>query len=108
MIRHHAFPAGELTSGDEERELNLETVRRFVSTVPSLHGLLSAPVVSAREAMLRTEMRRTIGALSAALDDAAQGEASPERAAVFCAASTVAAQLATQATHERRAAARDH
>jgi hypothetical protein len=102
-------PQREQTSsdGDDEPLIELETVRRFVSTVPSLQRLLSAPVISAREAMLRTEMRRTIQALSAELDHAARAEASRSRAAVLRGASTVAAQLATQPPRKGRSPA-DH
>lgn len=93
---------------DRQVPVNLEAVRRFVSTAPSLQRLLSAPVHSGPEAALRAEMRHTIGDLSVGLDDAAQVEASPARAALLRAASTVAAQLAMQPARERRPTQRDH
>jgi len=110
----HAVPSGvgyshELPSRDDRQAaVSLEAVRRFVSTAPSLQRLLSAPVHSAPEAGLRAEMRHTIGDLSIGLDDAARAEASPRRAAVLRAASTVAAQLAMQPSRERRSTQRDH
>jgi len=93
---------------DRQVPVNLDAVRRFVSTVPSLQRLLSAPVHSGPEAALRAEMRHTIGDLSVGLDDAARVEASPARAAVLRAASTVAAQLAMQPARERLSTQRDH
>jgi len=95
-------------SRDHVPAVNLEAVRRFVSTAPSLQRLLSAPVHSGSEAALRAEMRHTIGDLSVGLDDAARVEASPARAAVLRAASTVAAQLAMQPARERLSTQRDH
>ena len=75
--------AGESVSpdgADGEARVKLDTVRRFVREVPTLRRLLGAPVGSVREAALRTEMRRTIGALSVVLDRAARIEASDSRA----------------------------
>lgn len=72
----------------------LESLRRFVNAVPALKHVLSAPVSCQREAVLRAEMRRTLGVLSATLLEAAHGEASGTRAAVLRGASTVAARLA--------------
>lgn len=95
-------------SRDRVPAVNIEAVRRFVSTAPSLQRLLSAPVHSGPEAALRAEMRHTIGDLSVGLDDAARVEASPTRAAVLRAASTVAAQLAMQPARERLSTQRDH
>ena len=95
-------------SRDRGPAVNLEAVRRFVSTAPSLQRLLSAPVHSGPEAALRAEMRHTIGDLSVGLNDAARVEASPTRAAVLRAASTVAAQLAMQPARELRPTQRDH
>ena len=63
--------------------LKLDAVRRFVSSAPSLQRVLSVPATCEREAILRAEMRRTIGELSATLGEAAQIEASSKRAAVF-------------------------
>jgi len=93
---------------DRQVPVNLEAVRQFVNRAPSLQRLLSAPVHSGPEAVLRAEMRHTIGDLSVGLDDAAQVEASPARAALLRAASTVAAQLAMQPARERRSTQRDH
>lgn len=73
---------------------NLESLQRFVRNVPSLHDLLSVEASSEREAALRVQMRRTLGALSATLREAADVEASRTRAAVLRAASTVASRLA--------------
>ena len=81
--------------------LKLDAVRRFVSSAPSLQRVLSVPATCEREAILRAEMRRTIGELSATLGEAAQIEASNQRAAVFRGASIVAARLAaTTSRHD--------
>jgi DNA-binding NtrC family response regulator len=96
------------SDADGEALVQLDTVRRFVSTVPSLRRLLGAPVGSVREAALRTEMRRTVGALSAVLDHAAQIEASGTRAAVLRDASAVAALLTTQPPRGHRLSERGH
>jgi len=100
--------AGEFRDTDGDARVQLDTVRRFVREVPSLRRLLGAPVGSVREAALRTEMRRTIGALSAVLDRAARSEANHSRSAVLRAASTVAAQLTAQPPRAQRFGERDH
>ncbi|HYC60100.1 MAG TPA: hypothetical protein VEK79_11105 [Thermoanaerobaculia bacterium] len=79
----------------------LDSLKRFVRSVPSLEDLLSVPVVSQREAVLRAEMRRTMRALSVTLADAAQIETSSTRATVFSAAAMVAARLAGTAASRR-------
>lgn len=100
--------SGERVPADRQVPVNIEAVRRFVSTAPRLQRLLSAPIRSGPEAALRAEMRHTIGDLSVGLDDAARVEASPTRAAVLRAASTVAAQLAMQPARERLSTQGDH
>jgi DNA-binding response OmpR family regulator len=84
--------------------VRLESLQRFVKTVPSLHRLLSVPVTSDREAELRAAMRRTLGTLAAMLADATHVEASSTRAAVYRAASTVAGRLANGSAPESRVA----
>jgi CheY-like chemotaxis protein len=89
----------------------MESVRRFVTSVPSLRQVLSVPVATQAEATLRAEMCRTIGALSVTLNDAACVETSLTRVAVFRAASKVAERLAsTTSWPEMKADAmrRDH
>jgi DNA-binding response OmpR family regulator len=90
--------------------VKLESLQRFARSVPSLERLLSVPVTCQREAALRAEMRRTLGALAATLTEAAHAEASRTRASVFRAASTMATRLATVPAPESAIAARgrDH
>ena len=85
--------------------MKIESLQRFVSTVPKLRHLLSVPVTGQREAALRSEMRRTLGALSSMLMEAAHGEASRTRAAVYCAASTVAGRLSNVPVPDRASVA---
>lgn len=93
-----------------DSSIRIESLQRFVSSVRSLRHLLSVPVRSEREAALRAEMRRTLGLLSATLLDAARVESGRTRAAVFHAASTVAARLAAvpMSAGESAPAGRDH
>ena len=90
--------------------VRMESLRRFATSVASLQHMLSVPVTSPSEAALRAEMRRTLGALSATLDEAAHVETSRGRVALFRAASTVAANLAITAPRPEMAAAsrQDH
>jgi hypothetical protein len=74
--------------------VDLNAVKRFVRTVPSLRRLLALPALSDRELLLRAEMRQTIAKLAAALDEAARGEPGKIRAAVYRAAAAAAADLA--------------
>jgi CheY-like chemotaxis protein len=83
------------SEAETEASVKLDSLQRFARSVPSLQRLLSVPVGGQREAALRAEMRRTLGALSAILTEAAHVEASRTRAAAFRAASTVATRLAT-------------
>jgi DNA-binding NtrC family response regulator len=78
-----------------EASVKLDSLQRFVRSVPNLQRVLSVPVSCQREAVIRSEMRRTLGVLSATLLEAAQVEASGTRAAVLRAASTVASRLST-------------
>lgn len=84
--------------------IGLDSLRRFVTNVSSLQRLLEAPATSERELSVRAEMRATLRKLSRTLGDAAEGEASTTRAAVFRATAMVAAQLAAC----RVPAGRDH
>lgn len=84
---------GDETAGAPE--VDLGAVERFVMTVPSLRRLLALPAASDRELLLRAEMRRTIAALAATLDEAARGERRSARAAVYRVTAIVAADLAT-------------
>jgi DNA-binding response OmpR family regulator len=96
---------------DADPIARLASLEHFISTVPSLQRMLSRPVTSRREAALRSEMRRSVGTLSAVLGEAAREETSHTLAAVFRAASDVAAQLAAQsmhAAHDARASRHDH
>lgn len=89
-----------------ETPVSMESLLRFATSVVSLQRMLSVPATTPREAALHAEMRRTLGALSATLDEAARVEASRRRAALFRVASTVAAQLAIPASIA--ATRRDH
>jgi CheY-like chemotaxis protein len=82
---------------DPESPMKMESVHRFVESVPGLRRVLSLPVTCETEAALHAEMRRTIGELSATLDYAARMEKSRSRLAVFRAASKAAAGLAITA-----------
>lgn len=90
--------------------LKLDSLQRFALSVPNLQHLLSDPVGGQREAVLRAEMRRTLGTLAATLSEAAHVEGSGTRAAVLRAASTVATRLATAPARARAIApvGRDH
>ena len=74
--------------------VDLRALQRFVANVPALRDALAAPMPSAHELVLRSEIRRTILALSDALQAAADDERNRTRAAAYLAASTVAAELA--------------
>jgi hypothetical protein len=76
--------------------VDLHTLERFVASVPALRDALSAPMSSPCELLLLSEIRRTVRELSNALQVAADGEPNRVRAAVFLAASMVAADLATE------------
>ncbi len=78
-----------------DASVKLDSLQRFVMSVPILQHLLSVPVGGQQEAALRAEMRRTLGALATTLTEASHVEASRSRAAVFRAASMVAGRLAT-------------
>lgn len=80
----------------------MESVRRFVTSAESIRRMLAVPVTSPGEATLHAEMRRTLDALSATLNEAAHVETSRGRVALFRAASTMAAKLATSTSR------RDH
>jgi hypothetical protein len=84
---------GDETAGAPGADFN--AVQRFVRTVPSLRRLLAVPAASDQELFLRAEMRRTIATLAMTFDEAARGERRRTRAAVYRAAATVAAELAT-------------
>jgi DNA-binding NtrC family response regulator len=104
--------------GEEEREAaghggkvspaNLRTLQHFVANVPALRDVLRAPAPSPYEMLLRGEIRRTIQELSAALHQAAEIEGSGTRAAVFLAASAVAADLASGPAPIRPVSRNDH
>ena len=79
---------------EAEASVKLDSLQRFARIAPSLQHLLSVPVGGQREAALRAEMRRTLGALAATLAEAAHVEPSRTRAAACRAASTVATRLA--------------
>ena len=101
---------GRKVEPDSGSSPEMESVRRFVTSVPSLQQVLSLPVTSPAEAALQAEMRRTIDALSVTLNNAARVETCRARVVVFRAASRVAARLAsTTSWPEMRAGAlRDH
>ena len=90
---------------DSEPPVKMESLRRFVASVVSLQRMLSVPVTSPTEAALRAELRRTLGALSATLDEAAYVETSRGRVALFRAASIAAAKLAITTTRPETTAA---
>ncbi|HVE71559.1 MAG TPA: response regulator [Thermoanaerobaculia bacterium] len=92
--RRTASPRPSRREPETEASGNVDSLQRFARIVPSLRDLLSAPGGCQREAALGAEMRRTLGTLAATLTEAAHGEASRTRAAVFRAASTVATRLA--------------
>ena len=103
----HAHLPFDAASGDAQ---SVQSVQRFVRSVPSLEILLSVRVCCEREAALRAEIRRALGVLSETLLDAAQAEASRTRAAIFRAASMVAARLAASPAPAAaaRTTGRDH
>lgn len=75
-------------------KVDLPALYRFVASVPSLREALAAPTVHPEELVLRREIRRTMLEFSGALEEAAEGEPNRTRAAMFLAASAVAAELA--------------
>lgn len=77
--------------------MKMELLERFVANVPCLRRVLSIPVACQAEAALHAEMRRTIGQLSATLEDAARSEKNRARMTAFRAASRVASELAITA-----------
>jgi len=103
-----ALPHPRQGESETGPSVKLSSVERFVTTVPSLQRMLAEPVASEREAVLRAEMRRTLGTLSSTLLDAAHVEASRIRAAVFRAASTVASQLAMTSSRTPAVRGNDH
>ena len=91
-------PSSHPSQGSEpgtEVSVKLDSLQRFVMSVPALEQLLSIPADGQREAAIRTEMRRTLGALAATLTEASHVESSMARAAVFRSTSTVAGRLST-------------
>ena len=89
--------------------VELESLRRFVRSIPNLHDLLSVPIIDESEATLRAEMRRHLRALATTLMEAAHIDANGARAVVFRAVSTIAEQLATvSASGIAAASGRDH
>ena len=76
--------------------LDIRVLQRFVANVPGLRKLLAGVAASPDELLLRHEMRRTIGRLSEAFDEAARIEPSHTRAAAYLEASEIAASLAAR------------
>jgi hypothetical protein len=81
--------------------VDISTLQRFVTSLPSLRSVLTAPTPSPRELMLRGEMRRTILKLSVAFHAVAQTELSRTQAAAFLHASAAAAELAASTMFPR-------
>ncbi|HEV7920709.1 MAG TPA: response regulator [Thermoanaerobaculia bacterium] len=81
---------------EEHVTMDVQALQRFVSNAADLRRVFAAPTASPRELLLRSEMRRTILELSAALSEAARAEPSRTRAAAFQTASAVAAELVTR------------
>ena len=77
-----------------EPSVDFDSLRRFVRNAPNVRRLLSSPASCDEELMLRESMRRTVAALAIILDDAAQDEAAPVRAAVLRETSLIASELA--------------
>lgn len=85
--------------------VDISTLHRFVTSLPTLRSVLTAPTPSPRELMLRGEMRRTILKLSVAFHAVAQTRLSRTQAAAFLHASAAAAELASDLFPR---SARDH
>lgn len=82
--------------------VNFDSVERFVAGAPALRRTLAGPAASTHELLLRSEMLRTIDALSSVLREAAEEETSRPKAVAYLVASEVAADLV------RPAAGRGH
>lgn len=76
-------------------QVDMHALQRFVENLDSLRAALAAPMTTTYDLQLRGEIRRNALALSGALDVAADEEPNRVRAAVFRAASVVAADLAS-------------
>lgn len=96
------------SDSDGDAPMKLESLQRFVRSIPNLERLLKSAVSCQQEAVLRAEMRRKLGTLSTTLMEAAHVEASRTRSAVFHAASLAAAQLATAPAPASAAGERSH
>ena len=79
------------------------SVRRFISELPALGRILAEPVTSKHELIVRSEMRRTVLSLAAALAAAAHAETCVARADAFFTASRLARAVATSETHPSHA-----
>lgn len=77
------------------RTIDVGHVSRFLGSMPELEALLSEEPGSARELLLRDEIRRTARELARAFDQAAQREGDGQRAAILLGAALAAAQLAS-------------
>jgi len=102
------FPRRPTPGSGGGEVVKIETIRQFMNRVPSLQRLLSGPIQSAREALVRTELRRIIGALSTVLDEGAAAAASPPHAAVLRAASREASRLVKSGTRDPHRIERGH
>lgn len=102
-----ACAAASPEAARRELPVDLESLERFVRTAPRLRDLLKLAPASEHELVLRAEMRRTVMALSATLDVAAEHEPSGSRAAVMRAVSAMAANVADTA-HARARVRHDH
>lgn len=69
-------------------------LQRFVERLPNLRAVLAETGGSANELLLRNEIRRTIQQLSTTFYEVSEAEPRGTRAAMFLAASMVAAKLA--------------
>lgn len=78
---------------DDDGDLGLDKVRRFVRNAPAMRALLLGEAASSPELLLRTELRRICFELSEAFMDAADGERDPARAAVMDLAARTAAEV---------------
>lgn len=75
-------------------QVDMRALQRFVENVGSLRAALTAPMATPHELALRGRIRHDVLELCGALEVAAEEETNRVRAAVFRAASVVAADLA--------------
>ncbi|HKR63438.1 MAG TPA: hypothetical protein VJZ00_06870 [Thermoanaerobaculia bacterium] len=81
--------------------VNLDTVQRFVASIPRLRDTLTSPTPNSDELLLHGEIRRAIGELSGVLEAAANHEPDRTRAALFRSTSAAAADLAAARRRKR-------